>query len=231
MAAYREAIRSQPDSADAHHKLGVILRDGRHEYDAAAAEFREAIRLQPDHHWSHEDLGGILLHQGNREEAIAEFRTAVRTDALCTHSLNILAWTLAVPLKRPQREYDEAMIHARKAVEIQPGDSNLIGLLALTEYRVGRLAESIATTERAMALANGGDASDWFFLAMAFWQLGEKGKARMWFDKAVDWTKEKDPKNTDLRQFWTEAAELLGQPGPDAPRPGSPPAPAAEKPH
>ena len=215
MAAYREAIWLSPDDADAHHKLGVILRDGRHEYDAAAAEFREAIRLQPDHHWSHEDLGGILNHQGKREEAIAEFRTSTRTDALCTRSHNTLAWTLAFPLKRPQREYDEALIHARKAVEIDPGNGSLVNTLMLAEYRASHWAESIAAGERSMALTNGGDANDWFFLAMAHSQKGNKDEARKWFDKSVAWTTEKAPNSAELRQFWTEAAELVGQPGPD----------------
>ena len=45
---------------------------------------------------------------------------------------------------------------------------------------------------------------------------------------AIAWTKEKDPKNKELRQFWTEAAELLGQPGPDSGT-GSPAAPAVKK--
>jgi serine/threonine-protein kinase len=218
------AIRLKPDDASAHHNLGVALR-AQGKLEEAIAACRAAIRLQPEHHSSHEDLGGILAQQGNREEAIAEFRTATRTDASCTRSRNILAWTLAFPPNRPQREYEEALIHARKAVELEPGDSALVNTLALAEYRVGHWAESIAASERSMALRNGGDASDWFFLAMAHWQKGGKDGGRKWFDKAVAWTKEKDPKNSELRQFWTEAAELLGQPGPDAPGPASPKAP------
>jgi len=67
-----------------------------------------------------------------------------------------------------------------------------------------------------MALRNGRDASDWFFLAMEHWHKGDKDEARKWFDKAVAWTKEKAPKNDKLRGFWKEAAELPGLPGPDA---------------
>ena len=81
-----------------------------------------------------------------------------------------------------------------------------------------------------MALRSGGDASDWFFLALACWRQGEKDEARRWFEKADAWTKEKDPKNAELRQFWTEAAELLGQPGPDAAGKGSPATPLEAKP-
>jgi hypothetical protein len=67
------------------------------------------------------------------------------------------------------------------------------------------------------------DASNWFILAMAFWQKRDKALAREWFDKAVAWTKEKDPTNDDLRRFWAESAELLGGPGPGT-KPGIAPA-------
>jgi len=137
---------------------------------------------------------------------------------------------LVLSPKRPRREYDEGLAHARKAVELAPKNGNNFNTLALAEYRSGHWAESLAASERSMALRNGGNGYDWFFLAMARWQKGDKDEARKWFDKAVAWTNEKDPKNLELRQFWAEAAELLGQPGPNASGPGSPAAPAAEKP-
>ena len=77
--------------------------------------------------------------------------------------------------------------------------------------------ESIAAGKRSMALRKGGRASDWFFLAMAHWRKGEKVEARKWFDKAIAWTREKDPKNVELLQFWNEAAKLLALPGPSEP--------------
>jgi len=65
---------------------------------------------------------------------------------------------------------------------------------------------------------------------MAHHQKGDRAEARKWFDKAVAWTKENDPKNIELRGFWTEAAKLVGQPGPGASGAYSPQATAVEKP-
>jgi hypothetical protein len=57
---------------------------------------------------------------------------------------------------------------------------------------------------------------DWFIMAMALAQKGDKVKAAPWFDKAVEWMKQKDAQNLNLRQFWAETAKLLGRPGPPA---------------
>ena len=102
--------------------------------------------------------------------------------------------------------------------------------LALAEYRLGNWAGSLEACDRSIALGKGGTAYDWFFQAMARGQKGDKEQARKWFDKAVAWTKQKDPKNKELLGFWAEAAELLGQPGPAASGPGAPASPTAEKP-
>jgi hypothetical protein len=63
-----------------------------------------------------------------------------------------------------------------------------------------------------MKLRKGGDCTDCFFLAMAHWQLGEKPRARSWYDKAVPWMEKNQPKNEELIRFRTEAAAaaLLG---------------------
>ena len=50
---------------------------------------------------------------------------------------------------------------------------------------------------------------DWFVLAMAHWQLDQKGEARVWYDKAVEWMEKNQPKNEELRRFLTEAEELM----------------------
>jgi hypothetical protein len=55
----------------------------------------------------------------------------------------------------------------------------------------------------------GGDAAQWFFLAMAQWQLGQKDKAREWYDRAVGWMDKNEPKNVELRRFRVEASKLL----------------------
>jgi hypothetical protein len=61
-----------------------------------------------------------------------------------------------------------------------------------------------------MELSKGGDASDWLFLAMAHWQLGDKPRAHTWYDKALPWIEKNQPRNEELLRFRSEAAALLG---------------------
>jgi Tfp pilus assembly protein PilF len=78
IAEYREAIRLKPDDDDAHSNLGGILCDVRHDYAGAEAEFRAAIQLRPDYAVVHANLGKALRAQGKVDQAIAEYREAVR---------------------------------------------------------------------------------------------------------------------------------------------------------
>ncbi len=221
VAEYREAIRLKPDDATAHNSLGVALA-GQGNREEAIAEYRKAIGLEPGLALAHGNLGQALRKQGKLEEAIAEYREGIRLELDDARARNNLAWALVVSPKRPRRDYDEGLLQARKAVELAPKDGHSFNTLALAEYRSGHWAESLAAGERSMELRKGGDAYDWFLLAMARWQKGDKDEARKWFDKAVAWTREKDPKNAELRQFWREAAERVGQPGPNAPGAESP---------
>ena len=59
IAGYREAIRLEPDYAEAHYNLGIALQD-KGQLDEAIAAYREAIRLKPDSAEAHYNLGNAL---------------------------------------------------------------------------------------------------------------------------------------------------------------------------
>jgi tetratricopeptide (TPR) repeat protein len=81
--------------------------------------------------------------------------------------------------------------------------------LGITYYRAGQWREAISALEKAMELAGGGDSEEWYFLAMAYWQLGNKDEARRWYAKAAEWHEKHDPNNHEFRTFRAEAAMLL----------------------
>ena len=81
-----------------------------------------------------------------------------------------------------------------------------------------------------MELRQGGESADWFFLAMAEWQMGDKDAARVWYDKAVNWMDTKQSDNEELLRFRAEAADLLGlaQPAKEQSAPASESPPQTE---
>ena len=102
---------------------------------------------------------------------------------------------------------------ARKAIELPPESAMAWQVLGWSRYRTGDWKASIEALEKSCALQDnpeGGDAFNWFFLAMAHWRLGEQDKARDFYDRAVRWTDKNHPKSEELLRFRAEAAKLLG---------------------
>jgi hypothetical protein len=87
----------------------------------------------------------------------------------------------------------------------------------LAQYRARNWNDAITALEKSMSLRNGGMSLDWFFVAMACWQLERRDEARQWYDRAIGWMEKYDPKHHELRRFRAEAAAVLGLPEPTAP--------------
>jgi tetratricopeptide (TPR) repeat protein len=216
MAEYRKAIDLDRKNAFAHYHLGLALR-AKGRLDDAIAAHREAIRLKPDFAWAHCNLGNALVHQGRHKEAEAAYREAVTTyhEAIRLapgdkRLYNDFAWLLATCTDLSVRDPGEAVRLAKKAVALAPTEGNFWNTLGVAQYRAKDWKAAIAALDKSMKLRQGGDSSDWFFLAMASWQLGEKEQARKWYHQAVQWMDKNQPQNEELRRFRAEAAALLG---------------------
>ena len=91
---------------------------------------------------------------------------------------NDLAWLLATCSDIKLRNPGRAVELAKKAVALAPKGGFYWKALGVAHFRTGDWKASITALEKSMALNKGGDIWDWFFLAMAFWQQGEKEKAQ-----------------------------------------------------
>ena len=208
LAAYRRAIELGPQAARSYSNLGsVLLAMGRR--DEAVAAYGKAIELEPAFAGFHSNLGMALAAQGKLDEAVAAFRKAIELQPDNANGYNELAWFLATSPLSQERHRMEAIKLAARAVELVPQDGNLWNTLGVVRYRAGEWQPAIEALEKSAKLRAGGDANDWYFVAMANWQLGHKDQARTWYDKAVAWTDKNQPKNEDLHRFRAEAAELL----------------------
>jgi eukaryotic-like serine/threonine-protein kinase len=123
---------------------------------------------------------------------------------------NNAAWFLATAEVAAHRDPALAIELAKKAVESDPKSSYYHNTLGVARYRAGDWKQAIAELEQSMSLGKSGDSNDWFFLAMAHWQLGQKQEARKWYDQAAAWMEKNQPKNDELSRFQAEAKQLLG---------------------
>ncbi|MGE3844455.1 MAG: tetratricopeptide repeat protein [Vicinamibacterales bacterium] len=73
---WRESIRLDASSSDAHYELGTLLLDEQSLVEAEV-HLREAVRLEPTHSEAHNNLGAVMVQLGRRSEAISYFLQAL----------------------------------------------------------------------------------------------------------------------------------------------------------
>ena len=190
--------------AEDHYLRSISL------YEGAIAEFPDVGDSRRQVVFSYQRLAQLLKTAGREREA-AEFYRRFAESCLSENAgtLNNVAWRLVTSRFEDERDAKLAVELAQKAVELAPQAGHIWNTLGVAHYRVGDWPAAITALEKSMELRKGGDCNDWFFLAMARWQLGEKNKAREFYDQAVDWMDKNQPNNEELLRFRTEATELL----------------------
>ena len=113
-AQCRRLIESMPNLAEAHNRLGVVLKDMDRIGEAEAA-FRRAIDLERDNAAAHYNLGNVLAESGRSLEAEASYRNAVRLEPNFVEAYN----NLAVVLMKESR-FAEAEVALQRAIELNP---------------------------------------------------------------------------------------------------------------
>jgi serine/threonine protein kinase/Flp pilus assembly protein TadD len=122
---------------------------------------------------------------------------------------NQLAWIMATAYDQELRDPQQAVDLAKQAVEKEPQKHDYWTTLGVAQYRVRDWKASLTSLDQARHLGKEGGGVA-FFLAMAYWQTGDKSKARQWYDRAVRWMDQNKPQDEQLRHFRDEAATLLG---------------------
>ena len=120
------------------------------------------------------------------------------------------SWALVSQRYLNASQYRFALRQAETARRLAPEQAKYWTALGVAHYRAGDWKAALTALHKSMELRKGGDSFDWFFLAMAHWQLGDKGEARKWYDRAVVWLEKNQPGNEELLRFRAEAEQLLG---------------------
>jgi serine/threonine protein kinase/Flp pilus assembly protein TadD len=163
------------------------------------------------------DLADLLYKHGRQQDARDAYRQAlalreglVATSPAAPHHRRDLAWQLATCLDQEFRNADRAVRLAREAVELAPGGADCWRTLGVACYRAGEGPAAVTALQKVVKLRSGGDAQEWLFLAMAYWQVGDRKQARYWYDRSIQWMETNKVRDEKLRLVRAEAAALLG---------------------
>jgi len=152
----------------------------------------------------------VVLRDGKRvKEAEQLYGEALRLGLEDPVLPNKMAWALAISPTPTADTRRRAVELAEKAVQAAPTNGGYQNTLGVAQYRAGNWHEAQTALRKSMELGNGGNSFDWFFLAMAHWQLGAKDEARKWYDNAVEWMDKNAKDISELRRFRNEAEDLL----------------------
>jgi eukaryotic-like serine/threonine-protein kinase len=157
------------------------------------------------------------LAQAYAEKAKKLFGQAAQRSARDPKGQGELAWFLATAAPPRFRDPRRAVELAKKAVAGKPREGDYWNTLGVAYYRAGDSKAAVDALEHALPLRSGGNALDWFALAMAHWQLKDQAKARDCYARGLAWMKEHRPRAQEFHQFRAEAGALLGAESPRKP--------------
>jgi tetratricopeptide (TPR) repeat protein len=110
MEKIQAALQLQPDSAEAHYNLAIVLgRLGR--TSAEMAQYEEALRLNPRYAEAHNNLGALLLQAGHQPEALEEFQTALQLNPQLAEAHYNLGnyWYITGEITEAAEQYQQAL--------------------------------------------------------------------------------------------------------------------------
>jgi protein O-mannosyl-transferase len=146
VVAYQEAIRLNPNAADAHQNLGLTWQ-AQGSNSQAIAEFTEAARIDTNRLDSWSSLAASCAMQNRMPEAEAAFRQIVRLRPNDWGAYDNLGNALAA-----QNKFDEAVPFYLTALKLNPNDYVTEFNLGLTHLRAGRRVESEAHFREALRI-------------------------------------------------------------------------------
>ena len=183
---------TNPRNARILHGLGVALHAAGQE-DSAMEKFQLAWDLWPGYNEPMNFIGVLQNKRGNREEALAAYRLALKETPEFTKSLYNIVDILGAVGNENITELDEAVKHLKKLVvcQIQGGEqerAKLLSRIGFLQARTGKFHAASRSLERAVALAASVKGSVPYaaeYLGLMHLANGRVGKAKHHFDIAL----------------------------------------------
>jgi serine/threonine-protein kinase len=136
--AAKTALRLDPQLAQAHQAMAVVLRGVDRDFAGAEREQRRALELAPQDPAILARLASLLSERGQLEEALATARRAVLADPLSAPAHELLGRVLFT--MRRYRESESALL---ESVRLRPQGAVVRATIAVVRVFDGRLPEAL----------------------------------------------------------------------------------------
>ena len=174
-----------------NHDLDTLIRIGDlqrtdNKFGAALQTYDDAIRRLgppvPASYWYLLYARGMCHEQtGNWPKAEADLKAALQLQPQQPYILNYLAYGWA----ERGLHLPDALIMAKKAAALKPGDGFIADSVGWIEFLLGDYPAAVTDMEKAVVLTPG-DATLNEHLGDAYWRAGRKGEARLQWQRALN---------------------------------------------
>ena len=169
IAQYEQALRINPDYAQAHYDLGnAFLREGK--IEEAIAQYEQALRIKPDYAEAHNNLGTVLWRRRVRSR-----KPSPSTSRPCGSIPITPRRTTTSGWLWPNGQAREAIEHYQQALRIKPDYAEAHNNLGIALLQEGKIEEAIAQYEQALRI-NPDFAEAHYNLGIALEQAGRYRK-------------------------------------------------------
>ena len=173
----REEIKINPNDAEAHKSLGVLLIS-LERYEEAIEAYKQAIKIKPDDAVAYLALGFVYFNLGRYEEAIEPYGQAIRLKsdfAKAYFGLGVVYGKLG--------RYEEAIESYKQAIRLKP-DFAAYYNLGVVYGKLSRYEEAIEPYKQAIRIKPD-FAEAYFGLGVVYYNLGRYEEAKESFRQAI----------------------------------------------
>jgi tetratricopeptide (TPR) repeat protein len=179
IADFTQAIKLNPDSADAYNNRGVS-KSNLGDYQEAIADYNQAIKLQPDDATAYNNRGISKIKLKDYQGSIADFTESIRLKNPELH----LPYTNRGISKRRLEDYQGAIADYNQAIKLKPDHANAYNNRGNSKSNLGDEQGAIADFNEAIKL-NPDNANAYNSRGVSNFKLGDYQETITDFDKAI----------------------------------------------
>lgn len=176
-AAAARALQLDPNLAEAHTAMALVVENYDWDWDHAEREYRRAIELNPDYATAHEWYAELLMWQGRFGEALRESAKAQQLDPL-----SLIVATDRGAIFYYSRHYDRAIDQLQSVLRRDPNFERAIGIILYAYVQKGMFSKALAEAD-VMRRSYGDGPWYWSNLAYVYGRAGQPQRAQRELEK------------------------------------------------